>query len=108
MDTETLQEAQTALQDKSQVARKRKASRNGSDSKKKKGLRVRTSVKSLLVLLAQANVHGNVRAWAIHQLLLLGGKPVSPLPFEVEHEEQESSSASPTSREPVDWSAKPV
>lgn len=79
----TLEIDQYEMQERQQVARK-KIRRNAGSKRK----RVRVSVKSLLVGLAQhTKAPGKVRAWAIQQLLLLGGKPVQP--FEESHDEPE-------------------
>ena len=106
MTLETLDEQQAEMQTRSEAARKKRNSRNAR-SKKKKGLRARVSVKTLLVMLAQdqsKHCPGRVRAWAIQQLLLLGEKPIYP--FE-KYEPQETPATAPV-REPVDWSAKSV
>ena len=73
--TETLEQAQTALQEKSRVARKKRNTRNGSSPKKKQAPRARLSEKTLLVLLAQdSSVTGQARLDAIKLLLQIGGK----------------------------------
>lgn len=80
-----LEAAQSAMQERSSVARSKLAKTN---ARKKK--RTRVSIKKLLVDLAShSKAHGKVRAWAIQQLLLLGGKPVQPF------EEPNDESAKP-------------
>jgi hypothetical protein len=79
-----LVESQQEMLEREKVARKKRRQRAGSKRK-----RTRKSVKTLLVNLAEhAKASGKVRAWAIQQLLLLGGKPVQP--FEESYDEPES------------------
>ena len=79
-----LETAQAEMLEREKVARKKRRQRAGSKRK-----RTRKSVKTLLVNLAEhAKAPGKVRAWAIQQLLLLGGKPVQP--FEDSYDEPES------------------
>ncbi len=76
MNLEKLAEAQSELKERSQTARSKLAKRNAGNRKRK---RTRVSIKALLVTLAQSpKTASKVRAWAIQQLLLLGGKPVQP------------------------------
>jgi hypothetical protein len=79
-----LVESQQKMLERENVARKKRRQKAGSKRK-----RTRKSVKTLLVNLAEhAKAPGKVRAWAIQQLLLLGGKPVQP--FEESYDEPES------------------
>ncbi len=89
-----LESAQVEMVERQKVARKKV--RKAAGSKRK---RTRTSVKTLLVNLAEhTKASGKVRAWAIQQLLLLSGKPVQP--FEETQDESESTpeTLSPTFR----------
>ena len=72
--TETLEQAQTALQEKSQVARKKRNTRNGSSPKKKQAPRARVSEKTLLIWLAQNPKAKQVQLDAVKLLLQIGGK----------------------------------
>ena|SRR5271154_1191220 len=82
-----LEAAQSEMQERSRTARTKQAKRNAGNRKRK---RTRVSIKKLLVDLAsQSKAHGKVRAWAIQQLLLLGGKPVQP--FKESYDDPEST-----------------
>lgn len=84
-----LESAQAEMQERQKVARKKIRQSAG---KRKK--RTRVSVKTLLVDLARhTKASGKVRAWAIQQLLLLGGKPVQP--FEESYDEPEKPESVP-------------
>ena len=73
---ETLEVKQQEMQERQKVARTKQARKNAGNRKRK---RTRVSIKALLVTLAQSpKTASKVRAWAIQQLLLLGGKPVQP------------------------------
>jgi len=78
---EALETKQQEMVERQKIARKNRRA----GSKK----RTRVSIKKLLVDLAShPKAHGKTRAWAIQQLLLLGGKPVQP--FEESHDEPEA------------------
>jgi hypothetical protein len=98
---ETLEEKQEAARERAKIARSQQNKKNAGNRKRK---RTRVSIKKLLVDLAShPKSTGKVRAWAIQQLLLLGGKPVQP--FEESHDESETRPE--LAREPVNWGAKP-
>jgi transcriptional regulator of nitric oxide reductase len=85
MNLEVLEAEQSAMQERQKVARSQRARKSAGNRKRK---RTRVSIKKLLVDLAsQSKAHGKVRAWAIQQLLLLGGKPVQP--FKESYDEPE-------------------
>lgn len=86
-----LPEAQAEMQERQKVARTKQARKNAGNRKRK---RTRVSIKALLVTLAQSpKTASKVRAWAIQQLLLLGGKPVQP--FEELTDDPEPKSEEP-------------
>ena len=88
---QNLDAAQQEMQARSLAARSKQAKRNAGNRKRK---RTRVSIKNLLVNLAGSpKTASKVRAWAIQQLLLLGGKPVQP--FEETHDEPESKPEEP-------------
>jgi hypothetical protein len=90
MNLEELPQAQAEMQERQIIAR----SKHRKAGSRKKKPRTRTSIKILLVKLAESHkTASKVRAWAIQQLLLLGGKPVQP--FEEIHDEPESNSEPP-------------
>ena len=84
---QNLDAAQQEMQARSLAARSKQAKRNAGNRKRK---RTRVSIKALLVNLAQSpKTASKVRAWAIQQLLLLGGKPVQP--FEETNDDETNS-----------------
>lgn len=86
-----LEAEQLGMQERSQAARSKLARKNAGNRKRK---RTRVSIKALLVDLAsQSKAHGKIRAWAIQQLLLLGGKPVQP--FKDSYDEPETKPEEP-------------
>lgn len=71
-----LQTAQAEMTERQKLARSQRARKSAGNRKRK---RTRVSIKNLLVNLAGSpKTASKVRAWAIQQLLLLGGKPVQP------------------------------
>jgi hypothetical protein len=73
---ETLEARQQEMQERSRAERCKQNRKNAGNRKRK---RTRVSIKALLVNLAGSpKTASKVRAWAIQQLLLLGGKPVQP------------------------------
>lgn len=91
MNLEVLEAEQSAMQERQVIARSQRARKNAGNRKRK---RTRVSIKNLLVNLAGSpKTASKVRAWAIQQLLLLGGKPVQP--FEETHDEPESKPEEP-------------
>ena len=94
MNLEKLAEAQQGMQERSLAARSKTARKNAANRKRK---RTRVSIKALLVTLAQSpKTASKVRAWAIQQLLLLGGKPVQPFEETNDDESTPETPASPT------------
>jgi hypothetical protein len=86
-----LPEAQQEMQERQKIARSQRARKNAGNRKRK---RTRVSIKALLVSLASSpKTASKVRAWAIQQLLLLGGKPVQP--FEETHDDEPTPETAP-------------
>ena len=88
-----LEAAQSEMQERSQIARSKTARKNAGNRKRK---RTRVSIKALLVNLAGSpKTASKVRAWAIQQLLLLGGKPVQPFEETNDDESKPETPAAP-------------